>query len=150
MKNKKIQPKKPATKRKKNALTANDQKHLVPVVVKLLKTAKGHSKAVNNTYIKRYVRHQTGISLYPHQVRSILHHIRTKGLVNCVIAAHAGYFIATNANEIVVYRKALQKRIKEIAHISAAIRKQAQGQFAKQKQLKSRKMRKTITSKRKK
>jgi len=131
--------KKPKTPVKKTTIprfSSNDRKHIIPVIVKLLKTAKGSKKAVNNYWIQRYVLSQTGVKVNGIQVRKMLHVIRTTGLVKCVIASNNGYYIANNSAEIITYLAAIQKRIKEIAALKGAIKKQAATVIGRQKKVK--------------
>lgn len=145
MKKTKSAVKSPAKKAKsatkhKSKLSSNDRKHLMPVIVKLLKTAKGKPKSVNNDYIRRYVRQQTGITLVPHEIRLIIHEIRVTGLVKCLVASQNGYWITKSSVELLDFLKSLQHRIKQIAAIHAAVKKQGASIIGRQKQVKSRKL----------
>jgi carbamoylphosphate synthase small subunit len=134
MATKKLKP--PVKKSRTMRFSANDRKHIIPVIVKLLKTAKGPKKAVNNYWIQRYIFSQTGVKVSGIHVRKMLHIIRTTGLVKCVVASQKGYYISNSSSEILTYLATLQKRIKEIGALKGAIKKQAATVVGRQKKVK--------------
>lgn len=121
--------KKPVKSSSRRKVSENDYKHLIPTVIKLLKTAVGPHKGVNNQYIQRYVKSQKGIQLNSRTVQLIMHEIRTSGQVNCIMAGNDGYYKATSAVMAEGYERALMSRIKEQTELLSAFHNQCVVKF---------------------
>lgn len=112
-------------------LSDNDLKHILPVMAKILRTAQGPGKAINNYWIQRYIRSQIGVDLNRRQVQFILREIRVKGHVECVIGDSNGYYIATSPGLAKAYQNRLESLIKELGELLQAFTKQSNAKFKK-------------------
>ena len=95
----------------------------VPQMVDILKRAYGSKNAVFNDQIQRL----TGLS--SPRVRKVINHIRTNGLVPCLIATSRGYFVAETEEEVVEYEESLMGREMAIKEIRESISKQRAARF---------------------
>ena len=106
------------------------RKYIIPLVIKKLKQSK--LKIVSASEISNSLLKNHGLKVPGSLVRSLLHYIRINGLVKCVIATNKGYYITNNTLEMVTYLKSIQRRIKQIAALKAAIYSQSQEILGKQ------------------
>ncbi len=109
--------------------SANDYKHIVPVLTELLNKASGPEKGVNNQFIQRFIKAQVGVQLDRRTVQIIIRDIRLTGLVQCLIGDNQGYYIATTPGMAECYKHRLVSLIKELSELLQAFNKQARKKF---------------------
>ena len=71
----------------------------------------------------------------PPRLRKVINHIRTKGIVKCLIASSKGYYIAESREEIEAYLEGLKGREDAIRQINRSIKLQTNKLFPKKKKL---------------
>lgn len=87
---------------------------LLPRITTILKDKFGKDKAITNEKIRN-------IHL---RVRKVINHIRTNGIVKCLMATSRGYYIAQSREELETYIDSLEGREGAINHLTQCIRKQ--------------------------
>ena len=80
-------------------LSDYERKTLVPVMVRSLAGHIGKAAAITNKYICSRMR-LCGYQISDARVRKIVNHIRTNGLVQCLIATSGGYYVAETEEEL--------------------------------------------------
>ena len=106
-------------------LTDYEKDTLLPLLVRGLSSKIGKNMAVSNKYIVSRLIKQ-GYKIDEARVRKIINHIRLKGLVPCLVATSAGYYIATDEEELREYIESLRGRESAIRAVREAIEEQAQ------------------------
>ena len=96
---------------------------LLPVICRGLVTKVGKAKAITNTAITRAMK-SAGYRLTEARVRKIINHIRTHGLVRCLIATSKGYYIATSRQEMEDYIESLRGREQAIRVVRESMERQ--------------------------
>ena len=96
----------------------------VPIFVAALKNAYGRDNALYNGNLR---------ALFPGlteaRVRKVINHIRTFGLVPCLIASSNGYYIAETEDEMLAYEDSLLGRELAIRQIRERIADQRNARF---------------------
>ena len=87
----------------------------LPVVEKALKNAYGANNAIYNDQLRKI----TGLTSA--RVRKLINHIRTNGIVKCVVASSKGYYIASSEQELLDYEESLMGRESAIREVRRAI-----------------------------
>ena len=99
----------------------------------LLRERKGSAMALTNDRIGETIEHRTGSGhLSGSRVRKIINHIRTKGLVDGLIASSDGYYVATSEAELSEYIESLDGRLKAIYAVRRSIEAQRARLYPKQ------------------
>lgn len=108
-------------------LSEYEKNILLPAVLEILVRCRGKSKAITN---KRMIRnHLQKYAVNPARLRKVLHHIRTKGMVEGLMATSRGYYVADNREELVKYVISLEGRIRAQQHLRDNIKKQLKKMF---------------------
>jgi hypothetical protein len=114
------------SKRKKvTRLTENQKKKILPVLIKILRTAKSKRKAVNHYWIKSYLQHKLGITVPVRITSHLIHHIRVNGVIKKLIGGNEGFYIASNNSDGEAYLRRISGYIKEMTQVRNALK----GQF---------------------
>jgi len=90
-------------------LTDYEKDTLLPVMVRSLAVKKGSNMAVKNGYICKRLR-DLGYKVTEARIRKLINHIRVNGLVPCLIATSAGYYVASSVKEMEDYIDSLYGR----------------------------------------
>lgn len=104
-------------------LSGYEQDTLLPIIVMGLMNKVGAASAVSNSHICKSLRSQ-GYKVTEVRVRKIINHIRTHGLVTCLIASGKGYYRAESRQEVVDYIESLKGRENAIKAVRMAMEKQ--------------------------
>lgn len=104
-------------------LNRYEQDTLLPIIIMGLTNKIGASHAVNNSHICGSLRSK-GYDVTEARVRKIINHIRTHGLVKCLIASGKGYYRAENRQEVLAYIESLKGRENAIRAVRTAMEKQ--------------------------
>tara|TARA_R110002020_G_scaffold395633_1_gene605668 strand:- start:481 stop:867 length:387 start_codon:yes stop_codon:yes gene_type:complete len=96
---------------------------LQPIIIKGLQNKIGNDKAVTNQYICDCLKEQQ-YKITNARLRKIIHNIRAKDLIPCLIATSKGYYISEDVNEIEIYIQSLGERAQSIAFIKNALKRQ--------------------------
>lgn len=84
----------------------------------------GKAQAITNREIIAAMDKQ-GVKLSDAKVRKIVNFIRVSGLVPCLVASSAGYYVAANADEMRDSITSLSQRVSAIAQVRDSLQKQA-------------------------
>lgn len=93
---------------------------LVPQVVEILKNKIGKQNSITNDKIREII-NQHKVILTNSRLRQIIHYIRIKGLVKCLLATNKGYYISNDVEEFMSYMDSLAQRENSIRSISWAL-----------------------------
>lgn len=104
-------------------LTDYEEKTLLPIVVRGLATKRGKASAVKNTYICQKLR-AAGYDITEARLRKLVNHIRIKGIIPCLIATSAGYYITRDVQEMDDYIESLYGRENAIRAVREAMMEQ--------------------------
>lgn len=102
---------------------------LLPFVIALLETHKGKEKAITSKTISYNILVQKYEKVDGPRIRKIINHIRQNGLVSCLIATSAGYYVAETEQELIDYEESLNGRATAIWQIRSHIQKQRAERF---------------------
>lgn len=102
------------------ALSEYEEKTLLPIVVKGLATKHGKENAVKNAYICQRLK-AAGYDITESRLRKLVNHIRIKGLIPCLIATSAGYYITRDVQEMDDYIELLYGRENAIRAVREAM-----------------------------
>ena len=108
-------------------LTDYEKDRLVPVVVACLSSRRGSSQAVNSRQLLMH--HLKEYMVDAARLRKVINYIRTKGLINGLMATSKGYYIAESREELEAYLESLQGREQAIKELWRCIRKQMNSLF---------------------
>lgn len=106
---------------KKQELSTNDKKHLMPALIQYLKTRRGRKMAVNNHWLCRYLTKKCKVEVSYRILQLLINEIRKQGTVKLLIASSEGYFVSTTNNETANYLRGLKSRISDLNKIYRAI-----------------------------
>ena len=107
-------------------LTEQEERVLLPVIVRGLRAKVGRAMAVTNKAIVEGLRVNMSIAVTAPRIRKIINYIRCKGMVPCLIATSEGYYVAETEQELLDYEESLRGReaaIREVRECIAAQRK---------------------------
>ena len=96
---------------------------LVPQVVEILINKIGKQNSITNNRIREII-NQHKVILTDSRLRKIIHYIRIKGLVKCLIATNKGYYISNDVEEFMSYIDSLTQRENSIRSIRYALLEQ--------------------------
>jgi predicted GTPase len=96
---------------------------LQPIIIKGLSKKIGKENSVTNQYICDVLK-EKGYKLNNARLRKIIHNIRAKDLIPCLIATSKGYYVSDDPQEIQSYIKSLRERINSISFIEASMKRQ--------------------------
>ncbi len=96
---------------------------LVPQVVEILINKIGKQNSITNDRIREII-NQHKVILTNSRLRKIIHYIRIKGLVKCLIATNKGYYISNDVEEFMGYIDSLTQRENSIRSIRYALLEQ--------------------------
>lgn len=105
------------------------EENLLPFVIALLETHKGKEKAITSKTISYNILVQKYEKVDGPKIRKIINHIRQNGLVSCLIATSAGYYVAETEQELIDYEESLNGRATAIWQIRSHIQKQRAERF---------------------
>ena len=114
-------------------LTEYEKNVLLPAVADILKNRNGKYKAITSGKMIDYYLQDYLVN--PPRLRKVINHIRTKGIVKCLIASSKGYYIAESREEIEAYLEGLKGREDAIRQINRSIKLQTNKLFPKKKRL---------------
>lgn len=106
-----------------NELTAGEIK-IAEIVAQALNKRVGKNKIVTNGQMCQGLKANKGIKISEVRIRKIIHELRVKDKVKCLIATAKGYYICNDINELRQYVNSLQQRINSIEEIKTALSKQ--------------------------
>lgn len=104
-------------------LTEYEEKTLLPLVLRGLKTKIGKGNAVTNRTIVQRL-NIAGYTVTEPRIRKIINHIRMTDLLPGLIATSGGYFLATSEAELLDYEQSLIGREDAIKQVRLAIARQ--------------------------
>lgn len=90
-------------------------------VAKLIKAAKGK---ITNNDLRALIMAKHQIHLSQIQMRRIINHIRTEGIIKNLAADWEGYWIEKDTLKVMKYIKSLELRAKSIMNVATKMRKQ--------------------------
>lgn len=108
----------------KKYLTKWDEEVLVPYIVETLKERKG--APVTNRTLRVLADMTFNVRILASTIRCAIHVIRTKSLLDNVVASKRGYWVSTDLNEMNTYIESLQDRAVQIHEVQSALKKQVQ------------------------
>ena len=91
----------------------------------------GKAAAITNKYICSRMR-LCGYQISDARVRKIVNHIRTNGLVQCLIATSEGYYVAETEEELKEYEDSLLGREQAIREVRLSIERQRKIKYHKE------------------
>ena len=106
------------------------EKELLPFIISLLETHKGKEKAITSKTISYNILVQKYEKIDGPRIRKIINHIRQNGLVSCLIATSAGYYVAETEKELLDYEESLNGRATAIWQIRGHIMRQREERFS--------------------
>ena len=112
-------------------LSDYERNTLVPVMVRSLAGHIGKAAAITNKYICSRMR-LCGYQISDARVRKIVNHIRTNGLVQCLIATSGGYYVAETEEELKEYEDSLLGREQAIREVRLSIERQRRIKYHKE------------------
>lgn len=89
------------------------ERALLPTMVKCLQRHVGRKHAVTNRKMREGLA-DYGYDVSDARIRKIINHIRTHGLVECLMATSKGYYVTTDVAEFEGYLESVQARIDSI------------------------------------
>lgn len=104
-------------------LTEYEEKTLLPVILRGLKTKIGKTNAVTNRTIVQRL-NVAGFRTTEPRIRKIINHIRMTDQLPGLIATSGGYFLATTEAELMDYEQSLIGREDAIKQVRLAIARQ--------------------------
>ena len=104
-------------------LSEYEQDTLCPVIARGLSSKIGKAKAITNKQICQAMV-KAGYEISDASLRKIINHIRISGMVKCVIATSAGYYIAQTKEEMKTYLDSLVGREQAIAAVRESLEQQ--------------------------
>lgn len=104
-------------------LTEYEEKVLLPLVLRGLKTKIGKENAVTNRTIVQRL-NIAGYTVTEPRIRKLINHIRMTDLLPGLIATSGGYFLATSEAELLDYEQSLIGREDAIKQVRLAIARQ--------------------------
>lgn len=104
-------------------LTEYEEKTLLPIILKGLKTKIGKDSAVTNRTIVQRL-NVAGYTVTEPRIRKLINHIRMTDLLPGLIATSGGYFLATTEAELLDYEQSLLGREDAIKQVRLAIARQ--------------------------
>ncbi|MCM1439878.1 MAG: hypothetical protein NC131_11855 [Roseburia sp.] len=104
-------------------LTEHEEKVLLPLVLRGLKTKIGKENAVTNRTIVQRL-NIAGYTVTEPRIRKLINHIRMTDLLPGLIATSGGYFLATSEAELLDYEQSLIGREDAIKQVRLAIARQ--------------------------
>ncbi len=115
-------------------LTDYEQMTLLPLIVKGLQSKVGRRSSITNKQMCTAMQRR-GYDLNEARLRKVINHIRTKGIIPCLIATSSGYYIATEQKEMEDYIESLENRETAIREVREAMKSQYSTMFQKNEQL---------------
>lgn len=106
-----------------NELTVEEIK-IAEIVANGLNKKVGKYRGVTNAQICKGLLNKKGIKISEVRIRKIIHELRAKHKVKCLVATSNGYYICYDINELRKYVNSLQQRINSIEEIKTALNKQ--------------------------
>lgn len=100
-----------------------EEKTLLPLMVKGLKSKIGKSRAITSSQMINGLKTK-GHKVDSSRIRKIIHHIRITGLVECLMATSKGYYISNDKKEIDNYIESLIQRAESIQRIANQLQHQ--------------------------
>lgn len=104
-------------------LSEYEEKTILPLVLRGLKTKIGKKNAVTNRTIVQRL-NVAGYETTEPRIRKIINHIRMTDLLPGLIATSGGYFLATTEAELMDYEQSLLGREDAIKQVRLAIARQ--------------------------
>ena len=104
-------------------LTDYEEKTILPLVLRGLKTKIGKTNAVTNRTIVQRL-NIAGYTITEPRIRKIINYIRMSDLLPGLIATSGGYFLATSEAELMDYEESLLGREDAIKQVRLAIARQ--------------------------
>lgn len=116
-------------------ITYEEKWYILPRLIKILSLAIGNEKAITNNQILRdinitnpiYTDSSDVISQIKSngpRIRHLIHVIRVNDIIPYLIATSKGYYISNDMDEVNDYIESLEDRVKSIANVLRALRKQ--------------------------
>ena len=97
---------------------------LLPVMVRCLSNKIGKGNAVTNRFMVERLK-KSGYDINDIRIRKIISHIRTNGLVPCLIATNTGYYVSQDKVELRDYINSLKGRERAIRAVREAVESQS-------------------------
>ena len=91
-------------------LTDYEKGTLLPIMIECLRRKRGKSKAVTNAAMRRGLLEHGYKTVSAPRVRKLINHIRVNGLVECLVASSAGYYVSDDVQEVEEYIETLKSR----------------------------------------
>lgn len=109
---------------KKETCPLNDyeKKRVLPILVNILSSRVGSSRAVTSSQFLNV--HLKDCPIDAARLRKVINYIRTKGLIQGLMATSRGYYVAETREELEAYLESLQGRENAIKELRRSIRKQ--------------------------
>lgn len=109
-------------------LNAYERNVLLPQLLRGLSRKHGKANKITaNKIIEGMEQH--GYKLGQPRLRKLINHIRTQGLIPCLVSSGNGYYIATSSDEVDKCISSLQGRIASQQAVIAALKQQQKKYF---------------------
>lgn len=109
-----------------------EKNKLLPAVVRVLERCKGRERAITNK--KMIHLYLDDYAVDPVRLRKVLHYIRTKHLIEGLMATGRGYYIAQRREELDNYLKSLEGRMNALKELWQSIIRQRDKLFPEKKE----------------
>lgn len=97
---------------------------LLPIMVKCLEKHVGKGNAITNSMMRQKMEEFGYGSIGEVRIRKIISHIRTEGLLPCLVGTGRGYHVATSVREMDVYISSFNSRIEAMIEVRNALMQQ--------------------------
>jgi arginine repressor len=104
-------------------LNGYEERTLLPLLIKGLKTKVGKDKAVTNKQICKALT-ESGYKINDTRIRKMIQYIRVNDLVPLLIATSKGYYLATEEEQVEKYIRSLSERLSAISKTRDALIRQ--------------------------
>ena len=104
-------------------LNTYERETLLPIIVKCLSRHIGKEQAITNSRMCESLV-DNGYEIKEARMRKIIHYIRDKWLIGCLIASNRGYHVTNDRQEMLAYIETLRGRVEAIEVIIQAMLEQ--------------------------
>lgn len=101
----------------------DSERELLPIMIKCLQRHVGRKRAVTNRKMRAGLAN-CGYQVSDARIRKLINHIRTHGLVECLMATSKGYYVTTDVAELAGYIDSVQARVDSIQAMANILREQ--------------------------
>ena len=96
---------------------------VVPILARCLINKVGREKATTNSYMVKKLK-ECGYDVNDIRIRKCINYMRTRDVIERLIASHYGYYVTNDAEELAQYCGTLRQREEAIANVRMAMEAQ--------------------------